>query len=65
LTEGQRAATLLAVTLGDPAGIGPEIIAAAWSTLRATGPAFLAVGDAATIAAAGCAVRRVTEASEA
>ena len=29
---------LLAVTLEDPAGNGPEIIAAAWSALRRTGP---------------------------
>ena len=55
----------LAVTLGDPAGIGPEIVAAAWSALRATGPSFFAVGDAATIAAAGCAISRVVEPKEA
>jgi 4-hydroxythreonine-4-phosphate dehydrogenase len=30
----------LAVTLGDPAGIGPEITAKAWGALRASGPAF-------------------------
>ena len=54
MSAGQSAATPLAVTLGDPAGIGPEIIAAAWSALRRSGPRFFAVGDAATIAAAGC-----------
>jgi 4-hydroxythreonine-4-phosphate dehydrogenase len=42
----------LAVTLGDPAGIGPEIIARAWTALRATGPAFVAIGDAGALAAA-------------
>jgi 4-hydroxythreonine-4-phosphate dehydrogenase len=54
----------LAITLGDPAGIGPEIIAAAWTALRLTGPSFLAVGDADAIAAAGCAVSRVSAANE-
>lgn len=36
----------LALTLGEPAGVGPEIARAAWLALRATGPAFLLVGDA-------------------
>jgi 4-hydroxythreonine-4-phosphate dehydrogenase len=37
----------LAVSMGDPAGIGPEIIAKAWSARRKTGLApFFAVGDA-------------------
>ena len=35
----------LAVTLGDPAGIGPEIITKTWSTLKDTGPAFFVIGD--------------------
>ncbi len=39
----------LAVSLGDPAGIGPEIIVKAWRALRATGPAFVVVGDARTL----------------
>jgi len=43
--------SLLAVTLGDPAGIGPEIIAKAWTTLHDTGPAFVAVGDAQSLRA--------------
>jgi len=55
----------LAITLGDPAGIGPEIIAAAWAALRLTGPRFFAIGDAATIAAAGRAVSRISEAGQA
>jgi len=42
----------LALSLGDPAGIGPEIIAKAWLALRATGPAFVVVGDRDLIAAA-------------
>lgn len=36
----------LAVTLGDPAGIGAEIIVKAWNALRAEGRPFLVVGDA-------------------
>jgi 4-hydroxythreonine-4-phosphate dehydrogenase len=35
----------LALTLGDPAGIGPEITVKAWRSLRETGPAFMVVGD--------------------
>ncbi len=35
----------LALTMGDPAGIGPEIVAKAWLALKDGGPAFLAVGD--------------------
>jgi 4-hydroxythreonine-4-phosphate dehydrogenase len=65
LSRGPRAAAPLAVTLGDPAGIGPEIIAAAWSALHDVGPSFFAIGDAATIAATGCAVHRIGSASEA
>ena len=36
----------LAVTLGDPAGIGAEIIVKAWNAVRAEGPPFLVIGDA-------------------
>ncbi len=36
----------LALSLGDPAGIGPEIIVKAWSALRDRGPQFVVVGDA-------------------
>lgn len=54
----------LALTLGDPAGIGPEIIFKAWSRLRAEGPAFVVVGDFQSLASASGSgmhlVRRVT-----
>jgi 4-hydroxythreonine-4-phosphate dehydrogenase len=40
---------MLALTMGEPAGIGPEIAAKAWSALRATGPAFCFLGDAALL----------------
>ncbi len=36
----------LALTMGEPAGIGAEISAAAWQALRATGPAFMLIDDA-------------------
>ena len=42
----------LAVTLGDPAGIGAEIIVKAWNALRAEGQPFLVVGDADALRAA-------------
>lgn len=35
----------LALTMGDPAGIGPEITQAAWARLRREGPAFCVMGD--------------------
>ena len=61
------AAAPLALTLGDPAGIGPEIVLKAWQALKASGPAFVAVGDmnALTSAGAGASVRRVMAPSEA
>jgi len=36
---------VLALTMGDPAGIGGEIALAAWQALRREGPAFLAIDD--------------------
>lgn len=41
----------LALSLGDPAGIGPEIIVKAWRAMRQTGPVFFVVGDANALAA--------------
>lgn len=35
----------LAVTMGDPAGIGGELTLKAWQTLRTVGPAFVALDD--------------------
>ena len=51
----------LALTLGDPAGIGPEIVAGAWNELRRSGPPFVVVGDYQSVASASGAsnVRRV------
>lgn len=59
----------LALTLGDPSGVGPEIIVKAWRALRTTGPAFVVVGDHEALAAAsfsgGAILRRVTSVEEA
>jgi 4-hydroxythreonine-4-phosphate dehydrogenase len=59
----------LALTLGDPAGVGPEIIIKAWSELRGAGTPFLAIGDfdaLASASASGAAIlRRVTRPEEA
>jgi len=59
----------LALTLGDPAGVGPEIVVKAWNQLRREGPAFMVVGDAQSVASASGAsmrtVRRVTTPKEA
>ena len=59
----------LAVTLGDPAGIGPEIIVKAWNELRGEGPPFLVVGDhqalASASAAGGSILRRVIQPADA
>jgi 4-hydroxythreonine-4-phosphate dehydrogenase len=42
----------LAVSLGDPAGIGPEVIAKCWDNRRELGlPAFVAIGDPCAIGA--------------
>jgi 4-hydroxythreonine-4-phosphate dehydrogenase len=40
---------MLAMTMGDPAGIGPEIAAKAWLALHEIGPGFVFIGDPATL----------------
>lgn len=52
---------MLALTMGDPAGIGPEITVGAWRALRRHGPAFVVVGDPAALTRAGGAVREVAD----
>jgi 4-hydroxythreonine-4-phosphate dehydrogenase len=58
----------LAISLGEPAGVGPEIIAAAWSALAAaTDPhlrAFVVIGDATLLERAGAPVAIVNAPSE-
>jgi 4-hydroxythreonine-4-phosphate dehydrogenase len=42
----------IAVTMGDPAGVGPEVAARAWAARRENNlPPFVAIGDAAAITA--------------
>jgi 4-hydroxythreonine-4-phosphate dehydrogenase len=55
----------LALSLGEPAGIGPEIIAAAWRALSETGPVFCVIGDAALMRDQGVPVQAVPSISEA
>jgi 4-hydroxythreonine-4-phosphate dehydrogenase len=43
----------LALTLGDPAGIGPEIAVKAWQALRDSDLRFVVIGDLDVLAAAG------------
>ena len=50
--QAKTPAKPLALTLGDPAGIGPEIVVKAWMALRETGPVFMVVGDYDALAAA-------------
>ncbi len=54
---------MLALTMGEPAGIGAEIAVKAWHALRATGPAFLLIDDADRLA--GAPIQRITHPAEA
>lgn len=47
----------LALSAGDPAGVGGEIIAKAWRALRQDGPPFVVIGDAQLLASAGGGVK--------
>lgn len=49
----------LALSMGEPAGVGPEIIAAAWSALKSAGPVFAVVGDAALLRRQGQPVQAI------
>lgn len=53
----------LALTMGEPAGIGGEIASRAWAALRQGGPAFLFLGDPALLP--GIPTRPVTDPAEA
>src|SRR5689334_14957975 len=57
----------LAVSMGDPAGVGPEVIAKAWAAREKEGLApFFAVGDARAISAVWSGpVQRIFDPSEA
>jgi 4-hydroxythreonine-4-phosphate dehydrogenase len=55
----------LALSMGEPAGVGPEIIARAWSALHETGPVFAVIGDAALLRAQGRSVQSIPHIGEA
>ena len=55
----------LALTMGEPAGVGPEIIAKAWDARTSETPPFLIIGDAALMRAQGQPVQAVTSAKDA
>jgi 4-hydroxythreonine-4-phosphate dehydrogenase len=55
----------LALSMGEPAGVGPEIIAGAWAALKGEGPAFVVVGDAALLRQQGQPVEAVRSAADA
>jgi len=54
---------MLALTMGDPAGIGGELTVSAWRALRHSGPAFTAIDDPARFS--GVPVRAVASLAEA
>jgi len=54
---------MLALTMGEPAGIGAEIAVKAWLALRATGPEFLLIDDADRLT--GAPIARIANAREA
>ena len=55
----------LALSMGEPAGVGPEIIARAWDALKADGPVFAVVGDAALLRAQGRPVQTIVSMADA
>jgi len=55
----------LVLTLGDPAGVGPEIAVAAWRALSVSGPVFAVVGDAEVLRTQGAPVREIMAVSDA
>ncbi|MHC3126397.1 4-hydroxythreonine-4-phosphate dehydrogenase [Brevundimonas sp. GN22] len=73
MIEGPTGPRPLVVTMGDPAGVGPEIIAKGWQALKTQRQSILApaplpfavIGDAAILAKQGAPVEAVYSASEA
>ncbi|HEY0600658.1 4-hydroxythreonine-4-phosphate dehydrogenase PdxA [Brevundimonas sp.] len=55
----------LALTMGEPAGVGPEIIARAWAALKKEAQPFVVIGDAALMRAQGVPVQTLASAGEA
>lgn len=55
----------LALSMGEPAGVGPEIIARAWAALKGEGPVFTVIGDAALLRSQGQPVESVLSLADA
>jgi len=55
----------LVLTLGEPAGVGPEIVAAAWNALKTEPPAFSVIGDADLLRAQGVLVVEINTPADA
>lgn len=55
----------LALTLGEPAGVGPEIVAAAWRALKDGAQTFAVIGDAALLRRQGVPVQEIAAPAEA
>ncbi|GLK49946.1 4-hydroxythreonine-4-phosphate dehydrogenase [Brevundimonas intermedia] len=55
----------LVLTLGEPAGVGPEIVAAAWRALNAEPLAFAVIGDAALLRDQGVPVIEINSPADA
>lgn len=53
----------LALTMGEPGGVGPEIAVAAWRALRPEGPAFFLIADPALLE--GAPFKRISDPAEA
>lgn len=61
MQDGRVQGPPLALTMGEPAGIGGEIAAKAWWAVRAAGPAFFLIGDPALVKDAPVALIEVPE----
>ena len=61
MQDGRVQGPPLALTMGEPAGIGGEIAAKAWWAVRAAGPAFFLIGDPGLVKDAPVALIEVPE----
>lgn len=63
MTARQSSMRPLAVTSGEPAGIGPEITIKAWHAMRREGPPFFFLGDPSQLSQAAARMGHATEIS--
>ncbi|MEE2692302.1 MAG: 4-hydroxythreonine-4-phosphate dehydrogenase PdxA [Pseudomonadota bacterium] len=59
MSSASAAPRPLALTMGEPGGVGGEIAAKAWKALRADGPVFFIIDDPARLAALGAPVAEI------